>query len=343
ELTVSSLQDTLVFSFIGYQTQEIPIDGRTQLDVSLEKKSLTGEELVVVGYGTQQESDLTGSVSSIKSEDLMERQPTSVEEALSGKIAGMNVSTNSGRPGGGTRVRIRGYGSINATNDPLYVVDGVVQTTGISTINPNNIESVEVLKDASSTAIYGTRGSNGVVLITTKRGQKGESTFSYDGYISISQMARKQDLLNSDEYLRIEELAYENAEKFDPVGWENGIYTDPLEKRKKYKVGNDQGNPELFDQDMNPLYDVDWQDAVTRTAVSQNHNLSYTGGTENTTYGLFMGYSDENGIIKTTYLKKANIRGVLDTQIKDWLKVGGTVSYSNNQERRADEAVGANN
>src|SRR5699024_6993588 len=201
ELTVSSLQDTLVFSFIGYQTQEIPIDGRTQLDVSLEKKSLTGEELVVVGYGTQQESDLTGSVSSIKSEDLMERQPTSVEEALSGKIAGMNVSTNSGRPGGGTRVRIRGYGSINATNDPLYVVDGVVQTTGISTINPNNIESVEVLKDASSTAIYGTRGSNGVVLITTKRGQKGESTFSYDGYISISQMARKQDLLNSDEYL----------------------------------------------------------------------------------------------------------------------------------------------
>src|SRR5699024_3580687 len=238
---------------------------------------------------------------------------------------------------------IRGYGSINATNDPLYVVDGVVQTTGISTINPNNIESVEVLKDASSTAIYGTRGSNGVVLITTKRGQKGESTFSYDGYISISQMARKQDLLNSDEYLRIEELAYENAEKFDPVGWENGIYTDPLEKRKKYKVGNDQGNPELFDQDMNPLYDVDWQDADTRTAVSQNHNLSYTGGTENTTYGLLMGYSDENGSIKTTYLKKANIRGELDTQIRDWLKVGGTVSYANNQEGRADEAVGANN
>src|SRR5699024_12491400 len=171
----------------------------------------------------------------------------------------------------------------------------------------NENDWVEVLQDASSTAMYGTDDSNVVVLITNKRGQKGESTFSYDGYISISQMARKQDLLNSDEYLRIEELAYENAEKFDPVGWENGIYTDPLEKRKKYKVGNDQGNPELFDQDMNQLYDVDWQDAVTRTAVSQNHNLYYNGGTENTKYGLLMGYSDDYGVIIISYLYIDNI------------------------------------
>src|SRR5699024_1365650 len=127
--------------------------------------------------------------------------------------------------GGNTRIRIRGYGSINASNNPLYVVDGVVLTSGISTINPNSIESIDVLKDASATAIYGTRGSNGVLLINTKRGQEGESTITYDGYVSVGQMARKQDVLNAEEFLEVEELAYENVQKYDPVGWENGIYT----------------------------------------------------------------------------------------------------------------------
>src|SRR5690625_4028615 len=343
QLDAPSLQDTLVFSFIGYETQEVPLGGRTQLSVELIPQTVAGEELVVVGYGTQEESDLTGSVSSVNSEELMQRPAINVEQSLSGKVAGVNVSTNSGRPGGGTRIRIRGYGSINASNNPLYVVDGVVQTSGISTINPNNIESIDVLKDASATAIYGTRGSNGVILITTKRGREGESTITYDGYVSVGRMARKQDVLNAEEFLEVEELAYENVQKYDPVGWENGIYTDPIEKRQNYVVGNDQGNPELFDENMNPLYNTDWQDAVTRTAISQGHNLSYSGGTETTTYGLYLGYAEENGIIKTSYLNRADIRGVLDTEVNDWIKVGGSISYSNNHERRADERVGANN
>lgn len=343
ELNVPSLQDTLVFSFVGYQTNEVPINGQTEVDVAMQSEAVAGDEVVVVGYGTQQESDLTGSVGSVKSDELMERPAVNVEQTLSGKMAGVNVSTNSGRPGGRTEVRIRGYGSINASNNPLYVVDGVVMPRDVATINPNNIESIEVLKDASATAIYGTRGSNGVILITTKRGEEKESSISYNGYVSVSNMARKQDLLNSEEFLDIEEQAYENAEKFDPTGFENGIYTDPIEKRQEYVVGNEEGNPELFDENLDPLYDTDWQDAVTRTAVSQGHNLSYTGGTDETTYGLYMGYSEDNGIIKTTHLQRANIRGVLDTEINDWIKVGGTMSYASNNERRADERVGANN
>lgn len=342
ELAVESLQDTLVFSFIGYQTQEVPLDGRTELTVTLDLLVLEGQEIVVVGYGSMEEQDLTGSVSSVKAEELLTRPAINVEQALAGKVAGVQVATNSGRPGGRTRIRIRGSGSINASNDPLYVVDGVVLTLDIATIDPNDIESIEVLKDASATAIYGTRGSNGVVLITTKRGRRNSNQITYNGYTSASTMARKQDVLTSEEWLYIEEQAYANAQKYDPVGWANGRYRDPLEVRREYMVGNTEGNPELFDENLNPLYDTDWQDAVTRTAVSQSHNLSFTGGSENTTYGLFLGYNEENGIIKDTHLRRANVRATIDSDVKDWLRIGGTMSYANNYERRADERVGAN-
>src|SRR5690606_37129685 len=154
--------------------------------------------------------------------------------------------------------------------------------------------------------------------------------------------ARKQDVLTSEEWLYIEEQAYANAQKYDPVGWANGRYRDPLEVRCEYMVGNTEGNPELFDENLNPLYDTDWQDAVTRTAVSQSHNLSFTGGSENTTYGLFLGYNEENGIIKDTHLRRANVRATIDSDVKDWLRIGGTMSYANTYERRADERVGAN-
>src|SRR5699024_7671173 len=160
-LEVASLQDTLVFSFIGYEKQVVPINGRTEINVQMVSETLTGEELVVVGYGTQEKSDLTGSVGSVDSEALTSAPSLNVEQALSGKISGVNVSTNSGRPGGRTEIKIRGYSSINASNDPLYIVDGVTLTSGMSSINPNNIESIQVLKDASATAIYGTRGSAG--------------------------------------------------------------------------------------------------------------------------------------------------------------------------------------
>lgn len=343
ELTTNSLQDTLVFSFIGYETQEVALAGRSELTVFMDYAILSGGEIVVVGYGSMAEDDLTGSVSSVRGEDLVARPALSVEQALAGKVAGVDIATNSGRPGGRTKIRIRGSGSINASNDPLYIVDGVVLTNAVNTIDPNDIESIEVLKDASSTAIYGTRGSNGVIIITTKRGARNTNQITYHGYTTAATMARKQDVLTSEEFLYIEDQAYLNAQKFDPAGWESGRYRDPREYRREYMVGNDLGNPELFDASLNPLYDTDWQDAVSRTAISQAHNLAYTGGTSSTTYGLFLGYNEENGVIKNTHLRRANMRAAIDSDVKDWLRIGGTIGYAFNDEQRADERVGANN
>lgn len=343
QITTTSLQDTLVFSFIGYETLEVPLAGRSELTVFMDVAVLSSGEIVVVGYGSMAEEDLTGAVSSVRGEDLVARPAITVEQALAGKVAGVDITTNSGRPGGRTRIRIRGSGSINASNEPLYIVDGVVLTNAINTIDPNDIESIEVLKDASSTAIYGTRGSNGVIIITTKRGARNTNQITYHGYTTAGRMARKQDVLTSEEFLYIEEQAYLNAQKFDPEGWASGRYRDPREYRREFMVGNTLGNPELFDENLNPLYDTDWQDLVTRTAISQAHSLAYTGGTGSTTYGLFLGYNEENGIIKDTYLRRANMRAAIDSDVKSWLRVGGTIAFAHNEEQREDERVGANN
>ncbi|ASZ13388.1 TonB-dependent receptor [Chitinophaga pendula] len=335
-LKVPSNAAVLVIRYVGMETQEVPVGEQSVVNVTMKSTAGDLNEVVVVGYGTQKRSDLTGAVGSVKAAELQQRPAVSLEQALAGRIAGVNVSTNSGRPGGRTRVQIRGFSSINAGVDPLYVVDGIIWIGGIGSINPNDIESIDVLKDASATAIYGTRGTNGVIMVTTKRGRKGSSGVSYDGFMSVSKMARKQKVLNSREWLMVEEQAYKNAAKFDPDGFAQGKYKDPIEKRKQY-IGK------LFDANLNPLYDVDWQDEATRTAISQAHNLSYTGSDEKTNYGLFLGYQNDNGIIKNSYLKRYNVRAVLDRQMTDWLKVGGTIAYSNIEERRSDESTGANN
>ena len=223
---------TLVFSFVGYDTREIAIANKSQLDVTLVENQKSLNEVVVVGYGTQKRVDLTGSVGSVSAKQLQERPAINVEQELSGKIAGVNVSTNSGGPGGATKIRIRGYSSINAATDPLYVVDGVVWTEGGSSLNPNDIETIDVLKDASSTAIYGTRGANGVILVTTKRGKKG-GTISYDAYASIGNMAKELPVLNSEQFLHVEDVSYSNIKKYDPTGWAAGKYVndDPVKIR----------------------------------------------------------------------------------------------------------------
>lgn len=346
-MTVSAEDAVLLFSFIGYVTQEIPLNGRTALDVTLAEDVHTLNEIVVVGYGTQKKSDLTGAVGSVESEQLRERPSLNVEQSLAGRIAGVNVSTNSGRPGGRTTVAIRGYSSVNASRDPLYVVDGIIWTTGINNLNPNDIGSIDVLKDASSTAIYGTRGSNGVIIITTKRGKEGKGQISYDTYWSVNWLPadRKLDVMNSREFLHIEEEQYRNAPKYDPVGYANGKYTDPVEKRKKFLVGNTLGNRDLFALDDNgipqPLYDVDWQDVSTRNAISQNHNLSFTGSDEKSNYGLFLGYNADNGIIKESFAKRFVARAVVDRQMKDWLKVGGSIAYSRLNQGGVDDSDGS--
>ena len=342
-----SANATLEVSYIGYKPQEFKNVSGKNLSIVLKEDTEVLDEVVVVGYGIQKKSDLTGSVSNVKSEKLLERPATTVEQALAGRVAGVNVSTNSGRPGGRTNIQIRGYSSINASSTPLYVVDGIIwQGGGLDAINPNDIESIDVLKDASSTAIYGTRGSNGVIIITTKKGKKGERPrISYDANFTVNTLARKIDVLNSEEFMQVWETGYNNAAKFDPTGWASGKYDkyNPATVREQYKVGNTYGNHELFDANGNPLYDTDWQDVATRTSISQSHNLSLTGGSERTSYGLFLNYTDDEGILETTYKKRFSGRLNLDTKVTDWLTVGAMFSYSDIRERLQDQEQGSGN
>tara|TARA_R110002020_G_scaffold117986_1_gene269613 strand:+ start:558 stop:1442 length:885 start_codon:yes stop_codon:yes gene_type:complete len=224
---------TLVFSYIGYESQEQKVNGRTTIDVTLSEDASELEEVVLIGYGSQRKSDLTGAVGQVDAQQLSERPATSLNQALSGRVAGVQVNTNSGRPGGKANIRIRGFSSINSSNNPLYVVDGVQLPQGnldqfssaIDYLNPNDVVSIEVLKDASSTAIYGARGANGVILVTTRRGKAGQGRITYDVEYSVNRFGpNRPEVLNSEEYAMIEQLSWENTQKFDPAGWAAGNY-----------------------------------------------------------------------------------------------------------------------
>jgi TonB-dependent starch-binding outer membrane protein SusC len=332
ELSVNSLNGTLIFSYIGYVVQEVPMNGRETINVQLQPETIAGDEIVVVGYGVQRRSDMTGSVGSVSAEEIQNRPTTNIEQALSGRVAGVDVALNSGRPGGTPDIRVRGTTSVSNTNDPLYVVDGVMLnveqlqrgTHAINSIDPGSIESIEILKDASATAIYGARGANGVVLITTKRGSQTGGRVNYDSYVSVGQVSNRIDLLNSEEFLMVEEIAYQNAAKYDPEGFAEGRYTDPATKRN---------DPRLFDSSGNPLYDTDWQDVAFRNAITHNHNLSFAGGDETTSYGLYLGYRDEEGVMEESWLNRYSGRFVIDTQVNEWLTAGGSISYNNQTEK----------
>jgi TonB-dependent starch-binding outer membrane protein SusC len=330
---------TLIFSFVGYSSQEVPVGNRTTINVSLVVDTKVLSEVVVIGYGTAKKSDLTGSVSSVKEAELKERPAPSLNQMMAGRMPGVQVNTNSGRPGGRTNVRIRGFSSINSSNNPLYVVDGVMLPQGnlaqfssaIDYLNPNDIVSVEVLKDASSTAIYGARGANGVILVTTKKGKSGESTITYNTDLSVSTIGpNRPQVLNAKEYLAVEDLSYANIAKYDPAGWASGKYAnlDPAKKRT---------DPRLFDAQGNPLYDVDRMKDITQNRLSQNHQLGFSGGNQRTTYSLSLGYRDDQGLFKTSYLKRYSTRFSIDDQVKKWLKVGATLSYNNQSENIVDQ------
>lgn len=335
--TLTGVDDnaTLVYSSVGFTPQEVAVKGQTSISIQLKQAVNDLNATVVIGYGVQRKTDLTGSVGSVNAETLHERPASTVNQMLSGHISGVNVTANTGRPGGETSVRIRGNTSISITNNPLYVVDGVILNVAtlangsnpIDFINPNDIASMEVLKDASATAIYGARGANGVILVTTKRGNKNGGTVSYSTDFSVGVLARKQKLLNSEQFLHIEDVAYQNAQKFDSVGWATGKYTDPKLKRT---------NPLLFDANGNPLYNTDWQKEATRHAFSQNHQLSLTGGNGQDNYGVFLGYRNENGLVKESYLKRYSGRFVFDSHFKKWLKYGGSLAYNDQNENQVD-------
>lgn len=341
-LAVPTGTETLVISSVGYVSQEVRLTGQKTVAVQLVTDNQALNEVVVVGYGTQKRSDLTGAVGSVKASEIMERPVVNVAQSLQGRVAGVDVALNSGQPGSAPVIRVRGYSSILASNDPLYVVDGVFWTSGIATLNPADIESIEVLKDASATAIYGSQGSSGVVLITTKRGRKGGQV-SYDNYVSVSNLARKQSLLNAHDFLATEDLAYQNVQKYDPTGWAAGKYADKDPRLKRQALANPNDPHRLFDAQLNPLYDVDWQKEVTQTAGAQSHNLSFSGGADQMTYGLFLNYTNANGIIRNTYEKRYSGRLVIDNQVKKFLKVGATLAYSNIEDRIGNYFTGGNN
>lgn len=330
---------TLVFSFVGYLNKEVAVGSRSVVDVQLAPDQKTLNEVVVIGYGVQRKSDLTGAVGTVKAETLQERPAASLNQGLAGRITGVNVSVNSGRPGGRSNIRIRGNTSVSVANNPLYVIDGVILnavgltngSTPIDFINPNDIASVEVLKDASATAIYGARGANGVILVTTKRGSQNGGRITYDTDLSVGVLPRKLELLNSREFLQVEDIAYQNAQKYDPVGWTAGKYKDPKTKRT---------NPLLFDANGQPLYDTDWQDEAFQKAFTQNHQLSFSGGNSKDSYGVYLGYRNENGLVKQSWLKRYAGRFVFDSQIKPWIKVGGSLGYNDQNENQVDPLGG---
>lgn len=332
----ANANETLVISFIGFTTKEVLIeDVSSEVRVSLDVDEAELDEVVVIGYGTQKKSDLTGSVGSVSENDLKERPAASLSNALSGKIQGVNVSVNSGRPGGRANIRIRGNTSVSIANDPLYVIDGVIMhaaglangSTPIDYINPNDIASVEVLKDASATAIYGARGANGVILVSTKRGSQTGGVITYEGNYSVGVLPKKIPLLNSEEFLATEDLAYQNAQKYDPNGWANGIYKDPALKRT---------DPRLFDANGKPLYDTDWQEESFKPAFTQNHQLNFTSGNVDNSFGVYLGFRDEDGLMENSWMKRYSSRFVFDSKIKDWVKVGGVLSYNDQKESQVD-------
>ncbi len=309
ELTVESLQDTLIVSFIGYQTQEVPIDGRTEIDITLNSQTITGEEMVVVGYGQQERSDVTGSVSSVTSEELNELPITSVDQGLQGRAAGVMVTQSGTKPGSGASVRIRGNRSITASNEPLYVIDGVPISGGLRDINPASIQSIEVLKDASATAIYGSRGSNGVVIVTTHRGHEGDLSVTYDGSVGFSKALSKVDRMNGEEYAELNREAFRAAGQYE----NDSQFLEPGELEK-----------------LNNGEYVDYQDMMLQTGIRHNHNLGISGGNETTTFYLSAGGLTEQGILEPEDFSRYNIQVNLDVDLSDKLSIGTTTlgSYS---------------
>ena len=286
-LTVSDEVTTLVFSSIGYTSQEVEVSEQSLINVVLLPDIQSLSEVVVVGYGAVKKSDLTGSVSSISQKEITALPVNNVQQIMQGRAPGVQVIQDSHSPGGGLSVRIRGANSVLGGSDPLYVVDGFIGGVGLNSINPNDIESIEILKDASATAIYGSRGANGVVIITTKRGTKGSDAINFDAYYGIQEVANTIDVMNARQFAEIA-----NA-----------------------RVLNDGGTDVPFPDLNNLPYDTDWQDEIFRTAPIQNYSLSVNGGNENTQYLVSANYFDQTGIVENTDFVRGTVRANIDKQI----------------------------
>ena len=280
---------TLTISFMGYRTQTVSVAGKTSLSIILEEDTQLLGEVVVVGYGVQRKEAVTGSVASIKNEAIREVPASDITQALQGRIAGVDMSQTSSKPGSSMQIRIRGTRSLNASNDPLIVLDGIPFAGSMSDINPNDIKSIDILKDASATAIYGSRGANGVLLITTNKGLVGaKAQVSYNGYVGLKTLFAKYPMMNSDEFVKLREY----ANKF-----QNGV-----------------------DEDNN--VNTDWQDMLYKNSMVTNHDLSVLGGTEKGSYNFGVGYYRDESLLPSQNYTRYSMRGTLDQEVGKYLKFG---------------------
>ncbi|MDR6561954.1 MULTISPECIES: TonB-dependent receptor [unclassified Arcicella] len=336
---------TLVFSFVGYESKEILVGKSAVINVKLTENSQELQEVVAIGYSTVRKGDVTGAISSVKAKELNLSTPT-VGQALVGKVAGVQVSQVSGAPYVSTKIRVRGVGSINASSDPLYVVDGYPVGNDLF-INPNDIESIDILKDAASAAIYGSRASGGVVLITTKRGKEGTGQFQYDVQYGLNQLSKKVDLLNSEQFAQLLIDGHNNTYRDLIVNsgrvWSDAMFSDDNATRVA-KVGNASSVsiPEEFynfgtQTLIKPKIDTDWQNELYQTSLAQRHNLSFSGGNSSTRYAISGGYLNQPGIIKSTKQERINFRANIDGQVSKKLRVAGNLAVTTNENREVQE------
>ena len=329
-ITLSNENAVLVVSYLGYANQEIHVGGKNDIEVILEESANNLEEVVVVGYGSVKRSDLTSAISTVSTKELESRVVANPLQALQAKVPGLNIYNNNGSPGGDISFNIRGFSSINGSNTPLILVDGVI-TTNIGGYNASDFESVSVLKDASATAIYGAKGSNGVILFTTKRAKGGGFNVSYDGNLSVGVQARRIEMINAEGYMELFKRMWE----YDPA---RGSYDTTIKPRLHADY------PLLFDSNNNPIYDTDWQDEAVRTSYSTHHHVSITHGTEKSRTGIFLGLNDERGLFQMDYQKKATYRINTEYNLNEWLTVGGELNgWSVNQQIRSNSGTGGLN
>ncbi|AVR44598.1 SusC/RagA family protein [Christiangramia fulva] len=318
----------LVFSFVGFVTQEVKVSGGENLSITLDEDSESLEEVVVIGYGSQLKENISGSVSRIDAEELNDIPQVSVDQLMQGRAAGVMVTKNSGRPGASVSVKIRGVNTITGSSEPLYIIDGVpvsgdsrnIATSGRSTadgegetdvsplaaLNPNDIESIDILKDASATAIYGSRGSNGVVIITTKKGRKGKGKLSYSTYAAIQQPTNKIDVMNLQQY----------AELQNTIG---AIYG--LNQQIEFL------NPSLLGRG------TDWQAEIFDNAMQTNHELSFSGASEKIDYYISSSYTDQEGTVIGSGFDRITVRANVNAEINDWIKTGITMTGSRTNDK----------
>lgn len=336
---------TLVFVYVGFTTQEIVVNESKTLNVGLKESANLLDEVVAIGYQTIRKSDLTGAISSVKASELNLTSPT-IGQALVGKVAGVQVSQTSGAPYAGTKIRVRGVGSINASSDPLYVIDGYPAGNNVA-INPEDIESIDILKDAASAAIYGSRASGGVVLITTKRGKDGKGRFEYNVQAGVSQLSKKIDLLDADQFIQLMIDGRNNAYKDLWVNsgkvWNDAMFGDANATRIA-NVGNGSSvsiPTDIYNfatrQPIAAKYNTDWQDELYRNAPFQRHNLSFSGGNNDIKYFLSGSYQDNDGIVSNTNQNVINFRSNIDGKVSERLRVGANVAYTKTENQEVQE------